>query len=377
MKPTIKTLFHIFFLLTIISCGTKSEPKTNSESNENEITLTDEQLASIGITYAQIENKIVSEHINLSGKIDVPPQNMVTISVPLGGYVKNTHLLPGMHVKKGESIAEIEGQQYIQLQQEYLTTKAKLVYLEKEFERQKTLNEAKAGSDKAFQQTEAEYKTMKIDFKALQEKLKLIGVNPETLNDMNLTKSIRITSPIDGYVSKVNVNIGKYVNSTDVLFELVNPDDIHLALHVFEKDIDKLSIGQKVWAFTNSNPAKRYPCDIILIGKDVSADKSIVVHCHFENYDHSLVPGLYMNAQIELSNTAMETLSDECIVQFDGKNYVVVSKSDQVYQLLEIEVGVKENGYTSITNTEQLKGLKIVKKGSYQLLMAMKKQSED
>jgi cobalt-zinc-cadmium efflux system membrane fusion protein len=364
-------------LLTIISCSTKSAPQSKTENKNNEITLTDAQLASIGISYAQIESKIVSELINLSGKIDVPPQNMVTVSVPLGGYVKNTHLLPGMYVKKGESIAEIEGQQYIQLQQEYLTTQAKLAYLEKEFERQKTLNEAKAGSDKAFQQTETEYKTMKIDLKALQEKLKLIGVNPETLNDLNLAKSIRIISPIDGYVSKVNVNIGKYVNSTDVLFELVNPDDIHLALHVFEKDIDKLSIGQKVWANTNSNPTKRFPCHIILIGKDVSADKSVVVHCHFDKYDHSLIPGLYMNAQIELSNSEVETLSDECIVQFDDKNYVLVQKSEKVFQLLEIKTGIKENGYTSIIDAEKLKGLKIVRKGAYQLLMAMKNQGDN
>jgi hypothetical protein len=39
-------------------------------------------------------------------------------------------------------------------------------------------------------------------------------------------------------VSKVNVNIGKYVNPSDVLFELINPDDIHLNLKVYEKILE-------------------------------------------------------------------------------------------------------------------------------------------
>ena len=84
-----------------------------------------------------------------------------------------------------------------------------------------------------------------------------------------------------GIVTKVNVNIGKYVNPSDVLFEIVNPSDIHLALTVFEKDVNKLSVGQQLVAYTNNNPSKKYPCEIILIGKDFSSDKAIEVHCHF------------------------------------------------------------------------------------------------
>jgi cobalt-zinc-cadmium efflux system membrane fusion protein len=38
---------------------------------------------------------------------------------------------------------------------------------------------------------------------------------------------------------KVNVNIGKYVTPSDILFEIVNPSDIHLALTVFEKILIK------------------------------------------------------------------------------------------------------------------------------------------
>ena len=163
-----------------------------------------------------------------------------------------------MKVKKGEIIATIEDQQYIQLQQEYLTIKSKLNYAENEYNRQKELNQSKASSDKVFQQTEMEYKTQKISLSALAEKLRLININPENLNESILSRSINVYSSIDGFVSKVNVNIGKYVNPSDVLFELINPEDIHLNLTVFEKDLDKLSIGQKLLAYNNNQPDKKH-----------------------------------------------------------------------------------------------------------------------
>lgn len=170
---------------------------------------------------------------------------MISISVPFGGYLKSTHLLPGMHIHKGEILATIEDQQYVQFQQDYLLAKSKVKYLQAEYIRQKELNQTKAVSDKAFQQAESDYNSQKIIIKSFYEKLKLMQLDPDKLDEGSITRSINIYSPIEGVVSKVNANIGKYIPATDVLFELINPSDIHLNFTVFEKDIDKLYVGQK------------------------------------------------------------------------------------------------------------------------------------
>src|SRR5690606_6561065 len=101
-------------------------------------------------------------------------------------------------------------------------------------------------------------------------------------------------------VSKVNVNIGRYVDPADVLFELIDLDDLHLSIKVFEKDLDKIFIGQKILTFNNVQPDKVYEAEVILIGKDLEGDGSVGVHCHFEQADESLVPGMYMNGEIEV-----------------------------------------------------------------------------
>jgi membrane fusion protein, heavy metal efflux system len=375
---------HIIFLsISIIlfaACGGKKkvEEAVTNVTNENIVTLTDAQLKNAAIITGKIEEKEISSILKVNGKIDVPPQNMVSISVPMGGYLKTTKLLPGMHVNKGEVIAVMEDQQYIQLQQDYLTAKARVGFLENEYRRQKDLNQSQASSDKVYQQAEADYKTQLVLISALKEKLQLAGVNISKLNVNNISRGISVYSPINGFVSKVNVNIGKYVSPTDVLFELVNPADIHLALKIFEKDVSKLFIGQKLMAYTNNELGKKHPCEILLIGKDLSADGNTDVHCHFEDYDKTLIPGTYMNAEIEVKNNKAFILPADAVVRFEGKQYIYKVKSSHQFEMMEVTIGENENGFTEIAMsvTNDFVNVEFVTKGAYSLLMMMKNKAE-
>ena len=371
----------IIGIIVFASCGGEKiqEQGTTQSAIETNVSLTEAQIKSANIELGKIEEREISTTLKLNGKIDVPPQNMISVSMPLGGFLKSTKLLPGMHIKKGEVIATMEDQQYIQLQQEYLMEKSKLAYSENEYRRQKELNVSKASSDKVFQQSEMEFKNQRITLSALSEKLRLIHINPETLSEASLSRSINIYSSIDGFVSKVNVNIGKYVNPSDIIFELINPSDIHLNLKVFEKDLDKLSIGQKLIAFNNNQSDKKYPCEIILVSQDLSEDRSADVHCHFEAYDKTLLPGMYMNAEVEIMMKNVASINEDAIVSHDGKDYIFFSKSKTEFELVEIKKGNSENNFTEVNALDgrDLKNSKIVVKGAYSLLMQMKNKSEE
>ena len=373
-----KFLTFMISALFIISCGSKTaEEQIETSGDQTSITLTDVQVKNAGISFGKMQERQVSSILKVNGKVDVPPQNMVSISVPLGGYLKTTKLLPGMHVQKGEVIAVMEDQQYIQLQQDYLTAKAKISYLENEYQRQKDLNRNKASSDKVFQQAEADYNSQRVLITSLSEKLKLVGINVERLNESTISRSINIYSPINGYVSEVKVNIGKYVSPTEVLFELINPTDIHLALKIFEEDLDKLFIGQKLLAYTNSRPEKKYHCEVLLIGKDLTADRNTAVHCHFEEYDKTLVPGTYMNAEIEVKNNKALVLPEESVVRFENKYYVFIRRSGNTFEMKEIEPGNTDNGFIEILSAGNLAGNEFITKGAYSVLMSLKNTSEE
>lgn len=381
MQPIHKKISFIILLIIVAftSCQSKKEntTKETTVTNETEITLTNAQLKNAAIQTASLSTATISNVIKVNGKIDVPPQNLVSISVPLGGYLSSTKLLPGMHVNKGEVIAVLKDQQYVQLQQDYLITKSKLQYAELEYNRQKDLNTIQASSDKITQQAQSEFNSLSILKNALAQKLKMVNINPEKLTANNIQQAMNIYSPINGYVSKVNVNIGKYVAPSEVLFELINPEDIHLNIKVFEKDIAYLAVGQKVITYSNANPSKKYECEIILISKDITPEGSNEVHCHFEQYDKSLLPGLYMNAEIELQRKKANTLPEESIVNFEGKDYVFLQESNNKFSLKEITIGNTENGFTEIKNYTEISNKIVVVKGAYTLLMAMKNKQEE
>lgn len=369
-------------LCFLLACGPQQpaeKKETARQEAENLVQLSDAQLKNAGITTTRAEKRNIATALKVSGRIDVPPQNIVSVSFPLGGYLKSTRLLPGMHVNRGTVIGVLEDQQYIQLEQDYLTAKARLAFLEKEYERQQVLNRSKASSDKLFQQTAADYKSQQILLRALAEKLELIGVDPARLNENSISRSVNIYSPINGFVTKVNVNIGKYVNPTDVLFEIVNPEDIHLALTVFEKDVSKLAVGQRVIAFTNNDSSKKYECEVILIGQDVASDRGVEVHCHFESYDKSLIPGTYMNALIETAADSVLALPEEAVVRYQNQQYAFVRKDNNIFEILPLKTGARENGYVQIAATDgsDLARLEFVTKGAYSLLMKLKNTGEE
>lgn len=356
-----------------------SEVKTAEKPVENGVELTPAQLKNAQIQVGKAERRTLKGILKVNGTVDVPPQNLISVSVPLGGYLKKTDLLPGMPVKKGQIIAIVEDAVYVQLEQDYLTADARLAYLQQELARQTELNALKINAEKTLQQVQNDVKLQQILKKGLSEKLRLIGINPDNLTENSLTRSVTILSPINGYVSKVNVNIGKYLAPMDVPFQLVNTDDIHANLTVFERDIAKLKIGQKVKISLPNAPEKTYFAEIILIGRDLNEHRAVEVHCHFVPNEPKLAPGMFLSADIETTETDALTVPTDAVVRFENKQFCFIEKSEGKYEMREVEIGVSDKNFLQIRplSMEGFLTEKIVVKGAYTLLSKMKNTAEE
>lgn len=380
---TLKINYHRILVLLCFFSATQCKQKegTNTKTeiprDESIVTLTDAQFRNAPIATAELSVQHISATLKVNGKIDVPPQNLVSVSTPLGGYLKSTGLLPGMKVSKGQIIAVIENPQFVQLQQDYLMAKSKYHFAKLDYNRQKELNQSQASSDKVMQQAQSEMDSQQILMNSIAQQLQLVNINAESITARNIRKSIPVYSTINGFVSKVNVNIGKYVMPSDVLFELINPSDIHLNLKVYEKDLEMLKTGQRFVAYTNTDPDKKYFGAILLTGKNVDGSGIAEVHCHFEKYDNSLIPGMYMNAEVQIKTSFANAVTGESIVDFEGKTYVFVEIKKQTYRMIPVTVGTSENGFVEILNFPDFEGKKIVAKNAYILLMKLKNTTED
>lgn len=375
-------LFFMVLTAVVVSCGTSpsSEVSNAPAPEETTVQLTAEQLKNASLEIGPAQRRTMHATLRVGGVVDVPPRSLVSVSFPLGGYLQHTRLLPGTPVRKGEVLAVLEDPQYIQLQQDYLTTTARLEYAEAELKRQQALQDGQASSTKALQQAQAEARSLKIQQKALAEKLRLIGLEPTQLSEDNLSRSVRVLSPIDGFVSAVYANIGKYVTPTDVLFELVNPKDIHLNLKVFEKDVPLLRVGQPIRAYVPDRPQQIHTGEIILISRNIGPDRAVEVHCHFDRYDPSVLPGMYLRAEVSVDVHEAIAVPEDAIVRWENRNFVFIERTAGAFDMQEVELGASADGFVQVSPMRtdlDLTQARVVLRNAYTLLMKMKNMTEE
>ncbi len=315
--------------------------------------------------------------LKVNGVIDVPPQNMISISFPLGGFLRSTSLLPGSKVSKGQVIAVMEDQSLVQLQQDYLIAKSKLLYAKQDFDRQTELNKSKANSDKVLQQARNEYEVQSVMVRSLGEKLRMIGIIPDGLSESNISRRVNIKSPVNGFVSKVNVNIGRFVQPTEVLFELIDPADLHVALTVFEKDLNKIREGQKVTISFVDDTSKTYEAEVFLVTRNVDENRAGNVHCHFNRMPSALKPGMFVSAQIGLSENNVIAVPEEAVVHYGNRDFVFIKEGTQQYRLFPVVTGLKTEGMVELQSGDQLEGKEIITENAYPALMKLKNVSEE
>lgn len=378
MKQNI--MLMLVFVAFLFSCSNKTADVTaiEEETTVEEVELTDAQLNSLSLQLGGIKKQKMSSTLQLQGKIDLPPQNIVSVNFPLGGYLRNTKLIPGMQVSKGDVIAIMEDQAIVQLQQDYLSAKAKYDLIKQEFDRQQILYNSNAATSKAFQNAEGEMKMQSVLVKSLAEKLKLIGLDPQSLTEASISGQLSIRSTINGYVSKVNVNIGKYVQSTETMFELIDPDDIHAALTIFEKDLPYIKIGNTVDIQFMGNTGKSYPAKVILVNKGIDEDRTATAHCHFTVHPNQLYPGMLIQATVAVSDREVDVLPDDAIVRSGNQHFIFYKTADKKFTMIPVVTGISADGVTEIqTGLDKISTSSIVLNKAYQLLGILKNTEEE
>ncbi len=380
---------HCALIISLfVSCSRNKTASVNAEAEvlpEDIVEMRYDQIKVAGIDTASIEFRSLAGTVKVNGTISVPPKSFATVCAPLGGFIKSTNLLPGDAVRKGETLAIIENQEFVDIQENYLEAKSRMEYAEAEFKRHSDLYKEDVYSEMNLQQVTADYKSMKAHVSALKQKLELLGIDQNELTEENISRSVPLVSPIAGYIKTVNVNIGKSVSATDVLFEIVNTDNLFLELTLFEKDASKVSTGQKISFFIN-NETEEHTAFITQTGRSVDADKAYKVYAAVTKGCQNLLPGMYVNAIIENPGQKVSALPSDAVVSFDDKHYIFTFDRNKEengyefteYRIIEVRKGMTDGGYTEIITPENFdaRKAKVVIKGAYNLLSAKKNAGE-
>tara|TARA_R110001632_G_scaffold137169_1_gene252821 strand:+ start:214 stop:1407 length:1194 start_codon:yes stop_codon:yes gene_type:complete len=379
-------------LLLVTSCKTESEPamEEHSATNENVVELTQAQLQQTSIEVGKAVKRNIGNEITVNGMIDVPPQGNISVTIPYGGFLKYTEMLPGTKIRKGQIVARVENPEFIEFQRAYLEAIADNDYLKSDYDRQKVLNDERVSSTKVFEKAKSMYLNNQATIKALESKLRLIGINPNSVRNGTISSTVNVYSPINGVVRDVYVNTGKYFGTQDVLMDITDASDLHVELNVYEDDIPLIRIGQRIRFRLANAPEEWMEAEIFLIGNNVRDDRSVTIHGHLkesETYE-VLLPGMFVNAKIEVGTTEMYAVPEEAIVRYQGNQYVFESLGNRTegtetmvdYEMLEVEKGNAVDGFVAIElkdKSRSIESLDIVVKDAFTLLAKAKNSEEE
>ncbi|MCD7976231.1 MAG: efflux RND transporter periplasmic adaptor subunit [Tannerellaceae bacterium] len=287
-------------ILLLISCQTEQTEKEISTTLAQTQTVfpADEEQVDETKDAAMIE--ALQNQTYLNGTIMVPPQRHASVSLIMGGIIHNISLLPGEYVKKGTVILYLENPEFIQLQQTYLEATAQEEYLEAEYKRQEILSRQEAASKKRFQESKAEYLSMKSRKEAAAAQLKILGIVPEQLISDGIQPYLEVKAPISGYMTGTKMNLGKYVNAGESMCDIIDKGEAMLRLIAYEKDLDNFSTGSILSFTVNEMEDNHFRAHVISVGQEVDGvSRSLDVYAKVEGTHPRFRPGMYVTAQIE------------------------------------------------------------------------------
>ncbi|MCA0366367.1 MAG: efflux RND transporter periplasmic adaptor subunit [Bacteroidetes bacterium] len=391
-----KFLLVIFSLFLFVSCNKKAAETVTEEEHHDEtgvVELTPMQVKSAQIVFGIFEKKNLSEVITANGYTKLPPQNQADVSVFLGGIIKTIAVIEGQFVKKGQTLATFQSMEFnnirlakAKLTEELQQAKVSKDFLELEFARQKELSDENVTAKKTFQKINTELETIKNKIKNTENQIIILDQNL-SLGGNDNASILSIVAPISGYITEVKVKIGSSISANNTLFSIVDNSKMHVDLLVYEKDLFRIKVGQSVRFVLTNQGNQEIIGRIFSVGKAFQNEsKSVAVHAAINNSTIGLIPGMYVNALIDIGKNDVETLPIDAIAKAEGKEFIFIqeehdeepkSKGQEVdtgvhFKRIEVKTGTTQLGFVQVTPLQEIPaGAKIVAKGAYYLQSTM------
>ena len=359
-KYSIKIALILITLFTLSACNNNTSNADHQEAEEehhheeeNTTTLTQTQIKTVDIHLGHIEQKALTATLKANGVLSVPADHQAKVSTIYTGIIQSVKVEIGAYVHKGQVIATISNPDFLQQQQRLLTVNGQIELAQQELDRQQILYEGNAGTGKNLQAATTQLRTLRTEKAALEEQIRLMGLNPKTLTNEGMQSTLAVVAPISGNISAVYTNNGAYVDASTPIVEIIDNSSLHLHLQVYERDLPYIKVGQQVHFNPTNNTSGEYDAQVYNIAASFENEsKSIIVHCHVEGDKQGLISGMNVTGVISLDKETAPAVPNDAIVEDSGKSYIfVVTHTDNketTFEKIEVAKGASESGYTAI-----------------------------
>ncbi|NUN22586.1 MAG: efflux RND transporter periplasmic adaptor subunit [Candidatus Jettenia caeni] len=258
-------------------------------------------------------------------------------------------------MRKGQKLALLDSIELGEARANYTKAMAMLRLAKKNYSREKSLYDQNISSKKHFLEAESAYEQAEIELKALKEKLLLIGQQERDIRNItedSVSPFFILTAPFDGTVIEKNVAIGELKDAFTSVVTLTDLTHLWVWFDVYEKDIQKVKIGNNVMISVASYPGEQFEGIVTYIGAVVDEKtRTVKVRAEVDNRHEKLKPGMFARVMLQLSPKTGNNapVIPEETVQTDGQKHFVFVSFDKGYFLRrDVILGSRANGYVKV-----------------------------
>ena len=407
------TILSFIALTAFTSCGSKKESKEEEHEEhgpEGVVMLNEKQQEALDLKLGSFQMRNLTTVVKTNGELAVPPASSADVTAVIGGNVKSIKVFHGDKVRKGQLLAVLEHPDYISIQEDFAEIANSLEFLEKEYNRQKELYENNVGAGRDYQEAKSKYNTAKAKYAGLKSRLQLLHLSPEKVKQGQISNTVSIISPINGFINEVNIKVGTYVDASSKLFEITDNSAIHADFMIYEKDVHLLKIGQKVHFTVSNRPDEEFTANVFAIGKEFNANtRAIQIHAKINEKVSGLVPGMYISGHLHTDAKLTRTLPNDAIVAEGTKSFIFILDNEAIeehgheehateekeehdeghedhnenehkkaFKMVEVITGQKDDGYTEVHLIDSLpENTEVVLNAAYYMLADMNKEETE
>ncbi|MBN1588522.1 MAG: efflux RND transporter periplasmic adaptor subunit [Pirellulales bacterium] len=311
-----------------------------------------------GIQMTKVEPRACRCVLRAMGKLLAPPPRTAVVGHAFPARVTAIHAKVGDWVENGQRLVTLESQEVGIARSEFYKALADLELAKLTLAREERLLKEGIGIKKNHLAAETACEIAQLNAEAAEKKLHVFGFTEEQVEQMvkthQISPTITLHAPIAGkIVSNVPI-LGTYIDESTEILKIIDITMLWVDAELYEKDIAKVRIGQKVDIIVPAYPDRVFHGTLSYIADVVHPEtRTITVRAEVGNKDQRLKPGMFANVIIHLNGDCQSLTVPVSAVLEEGDQRFVFVRRDSRFVRLEVKTGAIEGGYQQI-----LKGLR-------------------
>ena len=303
-----KQLLPIVAAFLTVACGNRGGKQPESAGPAMPVAVT----PSVEVITAT--SRDVSQESTYSSSVEAYATN--NIMPQTGARIRKINVEVGDYVVKGQVLAEMDRLQLDQLELQIQNDDI-------EYARLKGLYAEGGVSQSDFEAAELGYKVRKTNYQ-------------------NLLENTILRSPINGFVTARNFDVGDMFAMSAPLFTVQQVVPVKLLVGISENEYTKVKKGDAVSITVDALPGRSFSGKVTRLYPTINAvthtfNAEVVV----SNADRALRPGMFARVTVNFGTNHRIVLPDQCIVKQEGtgQRFVYLLKADDTVSYVPVTIG--------------------------------------